>query len=275
MQELYKKLSQYRKEDICIISDFDATLTQAIKKDMSKGSDSFSVYENNPHLLGEEYIILTNRLFEKYYAIEQDPEVPGDEKELAMVEWWTKEFELYKAHGLNQDVFIEIIQHKLIELKHHVEDFLKLSHSMNIPVVIFSAGVYNLIHGFLQKINADFNNVHVVANIFEFDNSGNFVSTKGDLIHSLNKNFEELSHLPVYSDLRDKKVAIVLGDSVSDMNMVRGGNFEEVISIGFFNTLPGHKDYERRLKAHQETFDIVLDGRDDFSKVVELLKSIQ
>ena len=225
MQELYKKLSQYRKEDICIISDFDATLTQAIKKDMSKGSDSFSVYENNPHLLGEEYIILTNRLFEKYYAIEQDPEVPGDEKELAMIEWWTKEFELYKKYGLSQDVFIEIIEHKLIELKNHVEDFLELSRSMNIPVVIFSAGVYNLIHGFLQKINADFNNVHVVANIFEFDNSG--------------------------------------------------GNFEEVISIGFFNTLPGHKDYDRRLKAHKETFDIVLDGREDFSNIVELVKLIE
>ena len=59
MQELYKKLSKYKKEDICIISYFDATLTQAIKKDMSKESDSFSVYENNPHLLWEEYLILT------------------------------------------------------------------------------------------------------------------------------------------------------------------------------------------------------------------------
>ena len=275
MQELYKKLSQYKKEDICIISDFDATLTQAIKKDMSKGSDSFSVYENNPHLLGEEYIVLTNKLFEKYYTIEQDPNVARNKKELAMIEWWTKEFELYKKYGLSQDVFIEIIEHKLIELKNHVEDFLELSHSMNIPVVIFSAGVYNLIHGFLQKINADFNNVHVVANIFKFDNSGNFVSTKGDIIHSLNKNFEELSHLPVYSDLQGKKVAIVLGDSISDMNMVRGGNFEEVISIGFLNTLPGHKDYERRLKAHKETFDIVLDGREDFSNIVELVKLIE
>ncbi len=275
MKKIIENLSKYKKEEICIITDFDATLTQAIKRDGSKGSDSFSVYINNHHLLGEEYVVLTNKLFEKYYAIEQDPNVPRNEKELAMVTWWRDEFELYKKYGLTQQTFIEIIQNKLIELKDYVEDFLKLCHSTNIPVIIFSAGVYNLIHGFLQKINADFDNVHVVANIFKFDSQGNFEGTLGDVIHSLNKNFEELSHLSIYSDLKNKKVCVVLGDSVSDMNMVQGGNFEEILSIGFLNTLPEHSNYSERLKAHQETFDIVLDGREDFSNIIKLLKSIQ
>jgi 5'-nucleotidase len=275
MKELFDIISEYKKEEICIITDFDATLTDAIKKDGTKGSDSFSVYPNNPHLLGEEYIIQTNKLFEKYYEIEQDPKVPFDEKEKAMIQWWKEEYDLYKIHGLTKNTFIEIIQNHLIELKTNVPEFFKLTHSLDIPTIVFSAGVYNLIHGFLQKINCDYSNIHVVSNIFEFDVQGVFVGTKGDVIHSLNKTYSELSHLPVYSDLKNKKLCIVLGDSVSDMKMVEGSNFEEVISIGFLNKLPGEKGYEERLAAHRDTFDIVLDGREDFTKIIELLKNIR
>ena len=275
MEKILKKILKYKKEDICIISDFDATLTQALKDDGSRGSDSFTVYPNNPELLGEEYLTQTNKLFVKYYAIEQDPKIPFKEKEKAMVEWWRKEFELYNTYKLNQEIFIKIIQNHLIELKNRVPEFLKITHSLNIPTILFSAGVYNLIHGFLEKINCDYSNVHVVSNIYCFDSKGYFTGTKGDVIHSLNKTFSELSHLPVYSELKTKKVCLVLGDSVSDMKMVEGGNFEEVISVGFLNKLPGEKEYEERLKAHTEAFDIVLDGREDFSKIIDLLKDIK
>ncbi len=274
MQKLIEKLSKYKKEEICIISDFDDTLTKGIIDGNKRGSNSFSVFPNNPDLLGEEYLMLTNKLFKHYYDIEQDPKVTNSEKEKLMLEWWEKEFELYRAYGLTRDTFIEIIQNKLIELKDKVEVFLKLTNKLNIPTIIFSAGIYELIHGFLRKINSNYENTHVVANLFEFDKEGNFVSTKGDIIHSQNKTFKELSHLPVYKELKSKKLCILIGDSVSDLKMVEGSNFEKVIKIGFLNKIPGDKGYEERLKAHEENYDFVIDGREDFSKVNNLLKEI-
>lgn len=274
MQEFIEKIKQYNKEDICIISDFDDTLTKGIVDGNKRGSNSFSVFPNNYELLGDEYLCLTNKFFTYYHNIEQDPNVSDKEKEISMQEWWEKEFELYVKYGVSREIFTKVIQNKLIELKDKVDDFLEITHKHKIPTIIFSAGIYDLIHGFLRKINVDYDNVHVVANLFEFNERGYFIRTKGDIIHSQNKTFNELSHLPVYSELKNKKLCILLGDSTSDLKMVEGADFKEVISIGFLNKLPGDSVYEERLKAHKEVFDIILDGREDFSRIVELIKNI-
>ncbi len=274
MDEIFNTIKNYKKEDICIITDFDDTLTKGVLENNKRGSNSFSVYINNSHLLSKEYIKETNELFEYYYDIEQDPNIDDKTKENHMVEWWKKEFELYKKYNLTQKTFDEIISKKLIELKDKVEDFFILTKENNIPTIIFSAGVYNLIHGFLKEINSDFDNIHVVSNIFEFDDNGDFLKTKGDVIHSLNKTFSELSHLYVYSQLKNKKLCILIGDSISDNKMVEGSNFEKVIRIGFLNTLENNEKYNLRLKGHQENFDLVISGKEDFSKVIEILNKI-
>ncbi len=56
--------------------------------------------------------------------------------------------------------------------------------------------------------------------------------------------------------------------------MVEGSNFEKVIRIGFLNTLENNEKYNLRLKGHQENFDLVISGKEDFSKVIEILNKI-
>ncbi len=86
MDEIFNTIKNYKKEDICIITDFDDTLTKGVLENNKRGSNSFSVYINNSHLLSKEYIKETNELFEYYYDIEQDPNIDDKTKENHMVE---------------------------------------------------------------------------------------------------------------------------------------------------------------------------------------------
>jgi HAD superfamily hydrolase (TIGR01544 family) len=268
------KIKELGVNNLCIISDFDDTLTKGIKPNGTRGSNSFSVYANNTELLGKEYAIETNKLFEKYYFLEQNPDISNNEKERYMIEWWEKEFYLYKKYNFSKDTINIIIDDHLMELKTQTNNFFNLTKSNNIPTIIFSAGIYNIIRGFLQKEKEDFNNIHVVANKFEFDKKNIFTKTTGDIIHSLNKNFIELSHLPIYEEIKLKKNCILLGDSISDTNMTKGANFDTILKIGFLNSTPKKPEYENRLKAHKEKFDIVLDGKEDFRIINSILEHI-
>lgn len=274
MKNLIEKISKYKNEEICIISDFDDTLTKGIVDDNRRGSNSFSVFANNPYLLEDKYLKLTNKLFNYYYNIEQDPNIDEESKTNSMEDWWNKEFDLYTKYGLTESKFDVIIQNKLIELRDEVNIFFNFVYENKVSLVIFSAGIYNLIHQFLKKINCDYDNIHVVANIFNFSDCGIFKKTSGDIIHSQNKTFVELSHLPIYSELENKKVCILLGDSIGDLKMVDGANFEEVLKIGFLNKLPGDKYYVERFEAHKKNYDIVISGMEDFSKINQILKEI-
>jgi 5'-nucleotidase len=274
MKKILNTLKQYKPSEFCIISDFDDTLTKGILKNGNRASNSFSVFPNNPQLLGLDYLKLTNTYFKHYYALEQNPNLSKHEKITFMKEWWEKEFDLYKRFKLSTSILQTIITNHLIELRDGVDYFLKLTHNLNIPTLIFSAGIYDLIHGFFKETSSDFSNVHVIGNMFEFDLNGYFLKTKGEIIHSQNKTFEKLSQLPIFSKIKDKKVCILIGDSLGDLQMVENSHFDYILKIGFLNTLPNNANYQERLKAHQKQYDIVIDGREDFSKINTLLKEV-
>jgi 5'-nucleotidase len=277
LRNFQKKFFDIKKlgiNNLCIISDFDDTISKGIKSDGTKSSNSFSVYMNNPHLLGEKMNVELNKLFNYYYPIEQDPNLPKKQKEKIIVEWWNKTFEEYKKYKFSKDIITQIVDENLMELKDKTDIFLEFTVKHKIDTIIFSAGIYNLIHKFLDLHSIRHKNIHVVANKFKFDENGLFTHTYGDVIHSMNKTFFELSRIPVYEELTKKKTCIILGDSLSDTYMANGANFETILKIGFLNTLPEDENYQKRLKAHKEKFDLVLEGQEDFTKLNLILKQL-
>lgn len=273
-EEKIEKIKELGNENLIILSDFDDTITKAFRDDNSRASNSFSVYPNHPHLLSEDYVKETNELFDIYYPIEQDPNKSFEEKEKIVVKWWEKEFELYKKYGFTENTIHEIIEKKLLELKEKTPEFFDITKENNIPLVIVSAGIYNIIHSFLDSVKKDYENIHVIANQFEFDADNKFKNIKGDTIHSMNKNFNELKTLPIYDEIKDKKSCIILGDSTSDTQMSNGKEFEVILKIGFLNKLKNDKQYAERLEAHKKYYDIIIEGTEDFTKINDLLKEI-
>ncbi len=278
MKKNVSKIINYLKnsynEDILVLCDFDDTLTKAVNDDGKKASSSCSVFYNNPSFLSYEYCLETNELFNYYYHIEQDPDLNNLEKECYMNEWWEKEFNLYKKYGLTIDILFEVVNNKLIDMREKTNEFFKILNDNNVPIIIFSAGNYNLIHMFLKNMHEDFNNIHVISNILDFDDKGFYKGVKGDIITSMNKNFHELERLHIFDELKLKKNCILIGNTTSDVNMAKGMKYEKILKIGFLNENRDSDKYNKKLKEHEKHFDLVFDIADDFEKVNMILRDV-
>ena len=127
-------------------------------------------------------------------------------------------------------------------------------HSKEVPVLVLSAGVGDLINHIMDHFGVLHSNVKLVSNFLKFDEEGNIVGLKGEeseLIHMYNKaetvrkRSEEAS---------ERKNVIVLGDSLGDLHMAAGVKDPNVVlTIGFLNN-----NIESSLETYKENFDIVL-----------------
>ncbi|GMH71623.1 hypothetical protein TrST_g1389 [Triparma strigata] len=86
------------------------------------------------------------------------------------------------------------------------------------------------------------------------------------LIHMYNKNVTRAPE----GWQEDVENVLVLGDSTGDATMADGGkDFRAVLKVGFCNDLT-----EEKATRYEEHFDIVVDGREGFGFVKEMISSI-
>ena len=124
---------------------------------------------------------------------------------------------------------------------------------------------------FFQKIGKDYPNISYVTNKFNFDRKGKVLSTKGEIIHSMNKDETVLIKIPqIYKSIKSRKNVILLGDSLGDLGMIKGYKYNNLLKIGFLNF-----DYDKDLTSFKRQFDVVLEGDGDFSYVNEIIRELE
>ncbi len=102
-----------------------------------------------------------------------------------------------------------------------------------------------------------------IGNYFIYDADGKAIGYNRPQITSFNK--KEMA------TTTNHKNVIVLGDGEADVNMIDKSNYENVLTIGFFNMLKEEKHYDERLAHFQNIYDIVLPSDSGLEKVVEIL----
>ena len=108
-----------------------------------------------------------------------------------------------------------------------------------IPVLVFSGGIGNVLEYVLENSNCRYPNMTVVSNFLDFNSQGLVTGFKGPLIHVFNKTSKTLRQCrPEYLEkLRDRKHVILMGDSLGDIAMADGiEDLQSVLKIGFLNT---------------------------------------
>ena len=88
LEEIKEKL---KKENFCVVLDFDRTITSR------ESSDS---WDASGKLLGEEFAKKLYDLYIKYRPIEQDYTISIQEKEKAMETWYQECMDLYYEYHL-------------------------------------------------------------------------------------------------------------------------------------------------------------------------------
>ncbi len=255
------------KEKIHVISDFDRTLTKSFVN-QEKVSSAISVIRKQGYL-GDDYSKKAYELFDKYHPIEISCQISLKKKKGKMSEWWQKHYELLKQVGMNKEILNKVINSHNLQFREGCSEFFNLLYKNNIPLIILSAsGIGNCIKEFFNKKQEFYENIHIISNFIKFDEKGKMTGVKGKIIHPFNKNESSLEDLPIYPSLIKRKNVILIGDSLGDLGMIEGFDYNEIIKIGFLN-------YEKEnLEKYKENFDIVILNDSDMGFVNDLLKKI-
>ncbi len=255
-----KKLEkiELNNNNFYVVIDFDKTITS---KD---SNDSWAAAGN---LLGEEFITKTDNLYNKYVPIEKDYSISFEEKTKHMETWYRTVMKYYYDYKLTKTKLERSIKNSKVILRKGAKEFLAKMYEKNIPVIILSAGIGNVIEIFLKENSCYFDNIKLITNFIEFDENGNMKKQVNQMIHSLNKTMEGHISKELKDKLVEKEHTLLVGDLVEDKKMAEGSNDDKTIYTSFLNS-----SIEENLEVYKKNFDIVLtEDEANFQTISDIL----
>ena len=197
-------------------------------------------------------------LYKKYRPIELNYEILYKEKEKAMIEWYRSCMSLYTKYNLTKEKLINSVQGEGLTFRKGVKELLEKAYKENIPIIILSAGIGNVIKEFLVQQNCYFGNIYIISNFIDFDENGKAKKFDNSImIHTLNKSMRGKLPKEQLEKIKDRKYKILIGDLKEDENMVDKEEWSTTLKIGMLNN-----NTKEILKVYKETFDIVLTEKD-------------
>ena len=232
-------------ENLCVVSDWDRTMTYPHTHD-GKPTTSYLVIVHGNYL-GEPYRVEMERLYQRYRWVEVDTALPPIEKSKYMHNWWADAFDLLHQFDLTLDMVEDIARQDFMVLRNGALDFFNMLLKWHIPLDIVSAGLGDVIDGFLMHRGLLTPNVCVTANRLTFDGDGCVMGFEEPVIHSLNKQMD--------AGATGGHCVLLMGDTLEDAAVVSDQDCEAVIRVGFLNAETQiHRD------AYLSVYDVVVDG---------------
>lgn len=267
LKEKIRTIKLAGAKSLHIVSDFDQTLTKGFHNGKRAPSSYAQLRDSN--LMPPEYAKKAYELYHYYYPIEKSNIIPLDEKCKKMMEWWSKHLENMRESGLTKEIVVKMAHSGRILPREGLSEFFSLLSKNKIPLLIFSAGLGDVIVEYLSTENHMTPNVHIIANFYDYDSNGRVSSYKSKIIHTFNKNEVELHNTPYLKEAEQRKNVILLGDSLGDIGMTEGIKHDCIIRIGFL-----HENPKENLNLYLEKYDVVIlnDGPMDY--VIQLIKKI-
>ncbi|MDD5192709.1 MAG: hypothetical protein PHX96_06240 [Candidatus Nanoarchaeia archaeon] len=271
LEERTKKISEDGKKEVHVITDFDNTLTKAFVN--GEATPSLISILRKDNYLTPDYSKKAHALRDKYYPTEINPDIPLEEKKKAMQEWWVSHFDLLIKSKLNKTDIEKVAKSERVKFREGALKFLDLLYNNNIPLVIMSSAGLGMesIQMYLENKKRLYKNIHIISNLFEWDNKGNLIGIKEPIITSMNKDETSVKNSSFYDLIKNRKNVLLLGDSLGDPGMVNGFDYKNLIKVGFLNE---KENINKSLESYRKIYDITIlnDGKMDY--VNELLKRL-
>ncbi len=249
---------KFNNSNFFVAIDFDRTITA------NNSEDSWDACGN---ILGKGYKNESNELYKKYGPIESDYLISFEQKNKAMVEWYYESLKLYYKYNLTLDKLEESLNNSNLIFRSGAKEFLQEMYIKNIPVIILSAGIGNVIEGFFKKNDCYYDNIYIISNFLEFDEFGNILEYKGKLIHTLNKTMKGHLNFEFNKKIEGKKFRLLIGDFIEDKKMLPSEEWDRSILVGFLT-----KEIRQNMKVYRDNFDVVLTGKDaSFESISEIV----
>uniref|UniRef100_A0A0N5B0V2 5'-nucleotidase n=1 Tax=Syphacia muris TaxID=451379 RepID=A0A0N5B0V2_9BILA len=219
-------------EHLIVIADFDYTLSRSKSSNGEKCPITYEVFEEAAKRTSPLVAKQFAELSKKYYPIELDPNIPVIDKIPHMVQ---------------------------CDFKSDADIFLKILKENNIPLIIFSAGIGDVIDCCIKsKIGSVDSNIHIISNMFTYNKAGITNGFSTPLIHTYCKDGKMIENCPsLKRKLSGRHNVLLMGDSLGDVTMADGysptGGKLNVLKLGFLNDV-----CEKYLSNYCGVYDAVL-----------------
>lgn len=234
--------------------------------DGKRSPSSHGILNKGP-TISTDYKERTAKLYDHYYPIEISKAIPLDEKVKAMEEWWSKAHEIVLETKIKRSDIELAVKHTPAHFRNGLDSILMYCRDKNIPLLIFSAGLGDVIEEILGQANLWFENMKMISNLMIFNDEGHCIGFQDPLIHVFNKN--EASVIKMCG-IETRSNVILLGDSIGDLQMSKGMKHDVELTVGFLN-----HNKEELLESYLASFDIVILNDAAIDIVSEILVFIQ
>lgn len=241
-----------------VIMDFDKTITT------SNGTDSWTILQN-PTIMNPQFEKDSLLLYEKYGPLELDYSLDSVNKSNYMKEWYYSVMDLTYFYGLTYDKLLDCVKSGNMPFRDGFRNFLSNLHKFNIPVIILSAGIGNVIYEALKLNNCFYDNVYIVSNVIKFEDN-NMLPFNDDIIYTCNKSIDRLPSY-LFEKIKNKDYILLFGDLIEDLNMVHKEDLDKTILFGFLE-----KNVDSNFDVYKQSFDVVLTDNSSFDDVSKILK---
>jgi len=264
--------------NVFCVFDFDRTVTQCFLESGGRSLDCHDILASIPKITPECKHTM-EEMMEYYYPIEIHPTMTKEEKIPHMMEWYAKVNVLLGSQGLAKaDVVAAVAGCHDFRIREGVEKAFQILHEKNIPVIIVSAGLGNVIEEVVRQRIAkpggvkgeEWHNVRVLSNTMIWDKEGNFSEFSEPLIHMYNKSLQDAPD-DLKKMIEGRKVGILCGDGLGDLTMAHGHESTEVLKFGFLN-----EKIDDRMPKYigKEGFDRIILNDGDWGAVLEVLEKL-
>jgi len=253
-----------------VIADFDRTLTMARVASGERGDSCHGVMESLS-VLSDEYKAATTALLDHYYPIEICSERTKEQKLPLMQEWYGQAHALLLKEGVRPEQLADAVRGSNVTLRGGVEEMFELLQRGEVPLLVFSAGIANVIaEVFKQKLRFPLvDSTHIISNWMIFDASQTHVGFSQPLIHMFNKDETQTKGTQFERAVAERKNVLLLGDGLGDVTMAEGIPHDNVLKVAFLN-----EKVEELLPKYRAAYDVIITHDGDMAHVVELLKEI-
>ncbi len=227
-----------------VVIDFDRTITA---KDSQDSWDAAAI------MLGEEFTKKSYELYQKYRPIEQDYTITYKEKNRAMEIWYKSCMDLYYEYGLTKEKLEKSVEKSGLKFRNGMKEFLKEMYEKNVPVIICSAGIGNVIEIYLKDNNCYYENMYIISNFLMFDRNGKIEEYRNKLIHTMNKTVNGNLPKEIQDKLEGRQYKLLLGDTIEDKQMLDESEMSNTITVGFLND-----KIEQNLELYKKEFDVCI-----------------
>ena len=285
----YKK----NKKNIILITDFDYTITK--RYNYQKNITLYSSYRfYDESLIGgdqQKILDIQNELCNKYMKYETDNTYDKKIREKNVHEFYSKSLDVYINPNFTRNSvgkMLEKLKEKF-ELRKYTKDLFEILIKLEIPIIIVSGGVKEVIIDLLKKSIKNFElflsqkKIEIIANELYFEEGKGCIGHSKDVIYAFNKsNFVKEN---IKKNFPNVKNVIVMGDHLNDYDSVHDLEISKnnIIGIGYVNIKPEELINEEKNKEiikkniveYNNVYDVNLIGDSDFSFIIKLLRLLE